>query len=56
MKWKKHHLVDYLHEDANQDAHQRQELEEIADLNKNIDVSGVEVDHVSVWNLFDVDI
>lgn len=49
-------MVDYLHEDANQDAHQRQELEEIADLNKNIDVSGVEVDHVSVWNLFDVDI
>ena len=43
MKWKKHHLVDYMREDATQDAHQRQELEEIADLNKNI-----EVDHVSI--------
>lgn len=56
MKWKKHHLVDYLREDATQDAHQRQELEEIADLNKNIDVSGVEVDHVSIECWFDVDL
>ena len=48
MKWKKHHLVDYLREDTIQDAHQRQELEEIADLNKNIDISGVEVDLVSI--------
>lgn len=45
-----------MREDATQDAHQRQELEEIADLNKNIDVSGVEVDHVSIGYQFDIDL
>ena len=43
-----------MREDATQDAHQRQELEEIADLNKNIDVSGV--DHVSIGYQFDIDL
>ena len=38
----------HLHGLTTQDEHQRQELEEISNLNRNIDVSGIEVDNVGM--------
>ena len=42
-------MSDRLQQDVILDEYQRQELEEISNLNRNIDISGNDLDHVQIF-------